>query len=110
MPPSVHPCLCGYVCARYPQMRYHRRKCEVWKNRPDPKELTKQRRATHRRTERPEPVKCSICNARRGRHKSTCQFSVEERRRQALLERHGIDPVFWEAFLKALTDCYEAEG
>jgi len=104
---TVHPCLCGFTCDTYPKMRYHRRGCEVWQNRPDPKELARLRRATHRQPE--AKGRCEHCGRRARRHAEGCPDSLEEKTRRELLKRHGINPRLWAAFLEALRKRYEPD-
>lgn len=104
MAPRVHPCLCGYTCERYPQMRYHRRHCEVWKNRPNPKELARKRQKASKKA--PKRRRCPKCK-QLDTHADRCPNSREELARRNLLRRHGIDPVFFELFLRALAERYE---
>lgn len=106
MPPRVYPCLCGFTCERYPQMRYHRRNCEMWQNRPDPEELTKRRRSTGRRRKR---KKCPKCKGKMDSHVKGCPDSHDEKIRRELLERHGVDPKLFAIFLELLAERYADE-
>lgn len=108
MPPTVYPCLCGHECETYAQMRHHRRKCEAWKTRPNPKQLARQRRAAHRRR-KPPPKRCPVCNGRHDHHQEGCPNSLEERSRRELIERHDIDPDWWECFLEVLAKRYKTQ-
>lgn len=106
MAPRIYICLCGFRPGSFAQMRHHRRKCEVWKNRPDPKGLARKRRSSHRK---PPPAKkrCDVCGGRSDHHLEGCPNSLEERARQNLLKRHEIDPEWFELFLEVLAKRYQ---
>lgn len=108
MPPRVHPCLCGFVCETYPQMRHHRAKCLTWRTRRDPGAITRERLVqTHR-----EKVKgksdgiCSVCEKRPDHHEPTCPHSQAEACRRGALERNGIDPEWFDQFLAVMAKRY----
>lgn len=113
MAPRVHPCICGFKSITYPQMKKHRRKCAVWRARPNPLALTvlrlRQTRLEQASTSRGfEP--CPICGKRPDHHLPTCPNSQAEAVRRQALDRHGIDPAEFERFLRVLAKRYEAPG
>lgn len=104
MAPRVYPCLCGATCSTYAKMRHHRRKCEVWRSRPNARELAKQRRSSHRKAAKIGT--CPVCGGRQDHHLEGCPNSLEERSRRRLLERYGIPPEWFELFLEVLAKRY----
>lgn len=101
----VYPCVCGAVCDTYGRMQHHRRACTLWKGRSDAKQLTQQRRATHRK--KVAPARCPACGERTGHHIAGCFHSFEESSRRELLERFGIPLDWFGLFLKVLARRYE---
>lgn len=106
----VHPCICGYVCDKYSQMKHHRAQCEDWKNRPNPMNMMIDRRRQTRR-DRSIDVRhfepCAVCHRRPDHHDSACPNSQAEVVRRESLKKHGIDPILFEIFLRVLARKYE---
>lgn len=102
---KVHPCLCGFTCESYSQMKHHRSSCSSWRGRPNPRALAVERqRRSHQRPERNEKVSsiCPLCHRRSDHHDSSCVNSQAESARRENLRRHGIDPKLFALFLGAL--------
>jgi hypothetical protein len=110
MAPRVYPCVCGFTCEMYPQMKAHRDGCLDWKARPDPVSLMVQRRR-RTREERTEGIRdfepCESCHRRPDHHHPACPNSQSEAVRREALVRHGIDPVIFGIFLRALAKEYK---
>lgn len=112
MAPRIHPCICGYTCRTYPQMKLHRKACVPWQHRTDPVAI---RRARHRITREAqeaigpprEPV-CVLCRRRSDHHLSTCPNSQSEQARRRLVREHGISMRLWRRILVVLAKRYES--
>jgi hypothetical protein len=106
----VHPCLCGFTCEKYWQMKVHRETCDDWKKRADPMGVMIDRRRKTR-AENPETARkfapCTFCRRRPDHHASGCPNSQSEAVRRDSVRRHGIDPFDFEAFLRLLGREYE---
>jgi 8-oxo-dGTP pyrophosphatase MutT (NUDIX family) len=107
---KVYPCVCGFDCERYSRMKHHREKCIFWRHRLDPERLMIARRRATRRERLPadrqyEP--CGHCHRRPDHHDADCPNSQAESARRESLEKHGIDPVLFAAFLRVLARRYE---
>jgi uncharacterized protein (DUF849 family) len=94
-------------------MKKHRRKCAVWRARPNPTALTilrlRQTRQEQSANERAfEP--CLICGKRPDHHMVSCPNSQAEVVRRQALERHGIDLEQFDRFLRVLAKRYESRG
>jgi len=100
----IHPCLCGHEASTLGRMRHHRRHCEVWKNRPDPKGLARQRR---QRRQLSVKGPCSLCGKRNDHHAHDCPDSQQNRTRRELLLKYGLNPKVFEAVLRVLAKRYE---
>lgn len=90
-------------------MKKHRRRCTPWRNRSNPLAITiarlrktRQEQAAEERGFQP----CKLCNKRPDHHQPWCPNSQAEMVRRQALERHGIDPVRFERFLRALAKRY----
>jgi hypothetical protein len=112
MPPRVHPCLCGFTCATYAQMKRHRRKCATWHDRPNPRDLT----IARRRASKLENAKarsympCPACGGRPDHHEPDCPHSQGEATRREALLKNGIDPAEFALFLRVLEARYAKGG
>jgi len=106
---QVHPCVCGFLCGAYSKMKRHRSKCELWQNRPDPKGLQSRRRLKTRRATWVQTgvVLCQHCQRRSDHHDPNCVDSQDNVVRRTALEKHGINPVVFEVFLKLLKERYD---
>jgi len=108
MPAFVHPCICGFLGRGLNLMKRHRARCRLWKDRPDPRGLSIQRRkAALLRGGEP---KCAECHNRVDGHLSTCSQSLSEKARKDALLRNGINPAQFEVFLRLLAKRYEDGG
>jgi hypothetical protein len=108
LPTRVHPCLCGFACPTYAEMKRHRRKCSDWKDRQDPRGLTISRRKASKTANVKARlfIPCPACGQRPDAHDDQCPHSQAEFLRREAIARNGIDPKFWAAFLKELGKCY----
>lgn len=104
LPARIHPCLCGFTCDTYAPMKRHRRKCEAWLNRPDPRGLTISRRRASRveNALAQNYLPCPACGGRPDHHENECPHSQGEISRREALAKHGIDPVLFSVFLRVL--------
>lgn len=89
-------------------MKRHRRKCFDWQHRPDPRGLTISRRRVSKRENAIArgSVPCPACGGWHEHHQHDCPHSQGEVVRRDALIKNGIDPEFFEAFLKQLAKCY----
>ncbi len=109
-PPRIHPCVCGFTCDKYSQMKHHREACPQWQGRTNPMGIMiERRRAT--KTDRPSPppriAPCPLCHHRPDHHDSACPNSQAEKVRRDLIAKHGIDPFAFEVFLRLLAKRYQ---
>jgi hypothetical protein len=109
-PPRIHPCVCGFTCEKYSQMKVHREACAQWKNRPNPMGTMIDRR---RVTNNAAPTKiirhfvpCPLCHHRPDHHDSACPNSQQEKVRRDLIKKHEIDPFEFEVLLRLLAKRY----
>jgi hypothetical protein len=112
MMPKVHPCVCGFTCESYSQMKRHRVKCVAWAARPDRYGLmTERRRQSHLDRfgldPHPQAALCAHCGKRADHHDPACPDSYHEMVRRSALAKHGIDPRQFEVFLRVLAKRYE---
>jgi hypothetical protein len=108
----VHPCLCGFDCESYKQMKKHRRQCVQWQNRPNAVQIMIERRRKTRKGRPSEPASveiCSICHHRCDHHDAGCPNSQAEAVRRDSLKKHGIDPFLFEIFLRVLAKRYDGK-
>jgi hypothetical protein len=104
MPPRVHPCLCGFACSTYAQMKRHRRKCHDWQSRPDPRGLT----IARRRESKLENAKvrnylpCPACGGRPDHHEAECPHSQGEAIRREAIVKNGINPRVFDMILREI--------
>lgn len=112
MAPRVHPCVCGFLCDTYGQMKRHRSTCDPWQMRPNPEQLMAARQSkTHRsmrRTQKSVAEICPECSQRADHHAANCFYSQVEVSRRTALEKHGIDPRAFAVVLKLLKRRYES--
>jgi hypothetical protein len=110
--PRIHPCLCGFTCDKYSQMKHHRESCADWQNRPNPLSMMIARRKKTRNERTSEGIKverCQYCRKRLDHHDAACPDSQGEAVRRARLKKHDIDPMLFEVFLRCLARKYEPE-
>ena len=104
MPPRAHPCLCGFTSATYAQMKRHRRKCQDWQSRPDPRGLT----ISRRRASKLENAKvrnympCPACGGRPDHHEPECPHSQGEAVRREALLKNDINPRVFELICREI--------
>lgn len=92
-------------------MKKHRRRCTPWRNRSNPLAITIARLRKTRQEQVAEErgfQPCVLCHKRPDHHQPWCPNSQAETVRRQALERHGIDPVKFERFLRALAKRYES--
>jgi hypothetical protein len=85
-------------------MKRHRARCRLWKDRPDPRGLSIQRRKAA--LLQSDNHRCTECNHRVDCHLSTCSQSLSEKARKDALLRNGINPAQFEVFLRLLAKKY----
>lgn len=111
-PPRIHPCVCGFTCEKYSQMKHHREACAQWQNRPNPmRTMIERRRVTNAERQEtddaaPRTPPCPLCHHRPDHHDSACPNSQAEKVRRELIVKHGIDPYEFEVFLRCLAKRY----
>lgn len=106
---QVHPCVCGFVCNTKATMKRHRRKCEPWQNRPNPKQMQARRRWKTRRAGLVQDGVefCSECQRRSDHHVQDCVNSQDNVVRRMALAKHGINPAEFEVLLRLLAKRYD---
>lgn len=109
-PPRIHPCVCGFVCDKYSQMKHHREACAQWQKRPDPMRTMIERRrvtkTTYGPSDPPRVPPCPLCHHRPDHHDSACPNSQHEKVRRDLIAKHEIDPYAFEVLLRLLAKRY----
>lgn len=103
--PVTHPCLCGFI--HDPQdiggLVAHRRGCEIWRNRPDPKGLFLFRQRMTRQQRKYSIFRCLYCKGPVDCHYSWCINSFVEDLRLKCGRRvlgHDLFDKFAEVFRK----------
>ena len=75
----LHPCICGFMPANFAQSERHRKKCEHWKNRPDPRKLSGYRKSQAKKLSQMEKRRPGLCDC--GRyvdHIPPCPFALKK--------------------------------
>lgn len=105
----IFTCVCGYIPPSVNQQYKHRKVCQDWRDRPDPRGLRIARWyesfQDYRRSQ-DRVLHCHICKKQVDHHSPSCPLSLSETARREAVERAGLSPNDFYLFLVALRRRY----
>jgi hypothetical protein len=107
----LYPCLCGFRTESRSALLRHRRSCETWQTRPNPRGIKVYRsKKTQQQGFLDGRLRCDVCGGKTQHHKPSCPFSESEASRAEMVAKAGISPQHWEWVLRVLQRRYQTRG